>query len=229
MKRAPLILLLFLSGYRTVFGQAFSFPAFKGLFASAADLRTPNWKVKDSAIGDLNRDRRTDMAVVLEYSDTVTEYREDSDVITSRPRILLVLLRDSATRAYRVVVQNNTFLLRGGEGGMDSDPFDSISIRHGILEVDYQFIHGWSSYIFRYRAPSLYLIGAREFGYSNSGYEGWDVNFSTGMTKHEWGGPPSKGESPDHTAWKKMKPRPPLRLQDIKFSDSIAVFPDVSI
>jgi hypothetical protein len=109
--------------------SSFVFPKFETTVRSVDALILPRWSIRDSVSGDLNRDGRKDMALVLEYADTVPEMRADSMENTAHPRILLVLLQDSVTGGYRPVCQNNTFILRTGEGGMIDDPYGSIGIR----------------------------------------------------------------------------------------------------
>jgi hypothetical protein len=211
-----------------VFGQSFSFPTFKGPIKSVNELLLPKWVIKDSTSGDLNGDHKADMALVLEYGDSVEEMRKDSDVNSGKPRVLLVLLWDSAVRAYSVNVQNNTFVLRSGEGGMGGDPYSGIKIQHGVLEIDYQFLREALTYRFRYKQSTFFLIGASDAGASNLKFESWDFNFSTGMAKHEWQYR-SNENAPSHVNWKKMKPRSPIRLGEMRFAYELEIFPNVYI
>jgi hypothetical protein len=202
------------------------FPTFNKPVNFAAELRAPKWSVKDSAIGDLNGDGRPDMAVVLEYADTVTEIRGDSIENTGKPRILLVLLHDANDQGYHVALQNNTFILREGEGGMVSDPYGDISIKNGIFEIEYQYVRSSLTYKFRIGAAGICLIGATDAGVESNKFEEWDVNFSTGKAKHTWQNMP---EGQDHLEWKQMKPRAPIKLMDMKFAWELEIFPDVFI
>jgi hypothetical protein len=192
------------------------------------ELQVPKWSLKDSASGDLNGDHRADMAVVLEYADTVTELRNDSGENTGKPRILLVLFWDAAAQAYNVNVQNNSFILRGGEGGMADDPYDGISIHHGVLEVGYQYVRSYLKYKFRFKSSAIYLIGASYAGAVGDKFENWDFNFSTGRAKHEWGEVFDTNYS-DHVKWLKMKARSPIRLGDMRFAWEMEIFPSVYI
>ncbi len=186
----------------------------------------PKWSIKDSAIGDLNEDGRPDMAVVLEYADTVTEIRNDSIENTGKPRILLVLLHDVNGQGYHVVVQNNTFILREGEGGMVGDPYGEISIKNGIFEIVFQYVRSSLTYKFRMGAAGICLIGATDGGVDANKFEVWDVNFSTGKAKHTW---QDKPEGSQHLEWKQMKPRAPIKLKDMQFAWGLEIFPSVFI
>ncbi|HVU97306.1 MAG TPA: hypothetical protein VHE34_18880 [Puia sp.] len=135
---SPLFYLILFPG--CIFGQSFSFPEFRRPIKSASELFSSKWALKDSAMGDLNGDHRPDMALILEYADTATESRSRDIENTGRPRILMILFWDSVDRSFEVAVQNNTFILREGEGGMAGDPYGGIRIQHRVLEINYEFV-----------------------------------------------------------------------------------------
>jgi hypothetical protein len=206
-------------------GQApFAFPQFGSKVVGVSAFLSARWGLKDSVSGDLNGDGRPDMAVVLEYADTVTELRPDSIENTGKPRILLVLLRDSVGNGYRVAVQNNTFLLRDGEGGMAGDPYAGIGISDGVLEVYFQFLRESLSYKFRYRGRAFCLIGAFDAGGDPHSFESWDYNFSTKKAKHEW-----SHEDEDHVEWRRFTLKAPVLLQEMKKPYMLNVFEDGDI
>jgi hypothetical protein len=168
------------------------------------------------------------MALVLEYADTVTETRPDSMLNTGRPRILVILLRDSNDQTYHIAVQNNAFILRNGEGGMDPEPYGGISIKSDVLEIDYQFVRSSLSYKFRFKAPNFYLIGASDAGVSGESAESWDFNFLTGRARHTWNNM-AKQKGSEHVEWKQIKDRTPIRLKNMKKPYMLQIFPDVYI
>lgn len=221
-----LVCFILIPGY--IFGQSFSFPKFNKPIKSARELLFPKWMLKDSAIGDLSGDHWPDMALVLEYADTVAELRSDSIENTGKPRILLILFWDTKARSYHVAAQNNTFILREGEGGLQPDPYGGISINNGVLEIYYQFVRESLSYKFRFRSPAIYLIGASDGGVSGEKFESWDFNFSTGWAKHEWRDSLNE-KNHEQVEWKKITLRVPIRLKDMKFVYELEIFPSVFI
>jgi hypothetical protein len=206
--------------------QNFVFPTFDKT-SSAGNLAPTGWRVKDSVYGDLNKDGRADLAIVLEYADTVKEIRPDSMENTDHPRILVVLFQDSATGLFRPICQNNTFIIREGEGGMELDPYGSLGISNGILSVGIEFLHERVEYKFRWQKGDIYLIGATQFGFSGVTHdsEGWDFNFSTSKLLHTW----QKGdEGKKNSEWKTFSPRS-IRLGDMRQYGAMEILYDVWI
>ncbi len=112
------------------------------------------------ASGDLNRDGRPDLALVLAPTaeDTVAKGDGDSDGLP--PRRLLVLLA-APGGGYQLAGQSRRAVLCKGCGGQ-YDPFEGLSITNGILSLD-QMGGGsqrWGiTSKFRYQQGSFYLIG----------------------------------------------------------------------
>ena len=111
---------------------------------------------------------------------------------------------------------------------MVPDPYGGISISKGVLEIYYQYVRGSLSYKFRFRSPEIYLIGASDAGVAGEKLESRDFNFSTGRAKHEWRDG-SNEKNPQHVEWKKMAPRIPIRLKDMKYAYELEIFPSVFI
>ena len=219
-----LILLALMS---PVSAQSFVFPTFNKTVKSVSDLIPARWHIKDSVSGDLNKDGRADMAMVLEYADTVREMRPDSMEITDHPRILLVLFRDSATGGYRPFCQNNTFIIREGEGGMLNDPYGYLSIKNNVLTVGVEFLRETAEYKFRWQKGDLYLIGASDYGTTAATGEsdGWEFNFSTSKARHAWR---KAGSAKEQSEWKTFQPRM-IRLRDLRQYGAIEMFEGVLI
>lgn len=224
MKR-NIFLLIFSLLVKLSFAQFFSFPSINKTGDKVSDFIPKNWTIKDSATGDLNSDKLRDAAVVIQYNDTVTENRSGYGTFNgSRPRVLFVLFKSKT--GYALFSQNNTFILRYGEGGMDPEPYDKITIENGILNINYQFVRGGAIYKFRYQSNALYLIGTTNNGVSGDNYEGWDFNFSTRKAKHTTG---KIGEDKDKEEWKDFKLDHLYKLEELTEPFSIEIFPYVFI
>jgi len=203
-----------------VLAQGFVFPKFDKPVSSADGLVLTGWHVKDSVSGDMNGDGRADMAVVLEYADSVREIREDS-VKQDRPRILLILFRDTASDYYRPVCQNNTFILRAEEGWMERDAYDAMTIGNGVLSVDFVYMRVTDTYKFRYQKGDFYLIGATTEQHWANAMDIYDVNLSTGRSEHTWMDPDSHKE---HKEWKVLKGKKGIKLREIHEPSSLDIF-----
>ncbi|RYE51312.1 MAG: hypothetical protein EOP48_18415 [Sphingobacteriales bacterium] len=185
MKQLLFILLLIYSIHLSA--QDFAYPKIPLASQTLTGFIPKNWILKDSAAGDLNGDNCLDIALVIEYKDTIRERRPDGEVNTGSPRVLLVLFKDAKTGQYKLFLQNNTFIIRYGEGGMDPEAYGEVSISKGILEVFISFLRGNASYKFRFQNGDLHLIGGSSGGVSGGRYYGFDANFSTRRAKIEEG------------------------------------------
>ena len=140
------------------FGQTFRFPISKKTGKNISELIPPNWFLKDSCVGDLNNDNIPDLALVIEYKDTIDEIRPDSSTNNGSPRILLVYFKNIRSGNFDQVIQNNTFIYRYGEGGMSREPYGKIDIKNKILIISYLFTRSHADYKFRYQQKDFYLI-----------------------------------------------------------------------
>jgi hypothetical protein len=156
-----------------------------------ADFIPKNYVLPEgnSATGDLNHDRRPDVALVLVPKAEATFQDGDADL---PPRLLLVLLA-APTGGYALTAKSSRFILCKDCGGQYGDPFAGISISKGVLEVLHYGGSSWRWGItskFRYQQNDFYLIGeTRNYGRNDGDCEGLDgpagedfldTNFLTG-------------------------------------------------
>ena len=141
----------------------------------------------DSASGDLNRDGKADIAMVIQHEDSVLSVNGFGDTVLTNPRILLVLFRDKDQKGYTLAEQNNSFILNHDDPIMD-DPFEEIGIKKGVLELRFRLFYSMGSwyvnvaiYKFRYQANSFALIGAEKLSFHRATheFEEYSYNFLT--------------------------------------------------
>ena len=207
------LFLLFLFTIGSARAQEFTYPKLASTGKVLEDFKLTGWFVKDSTSGDLNGDKHPDLAFVLEYRDTIPELRPDESENNGSPRILGVLLRNVQTGSYELLLQNNTFIPRYGEGGMDPEMYGKISISKGVLQVFIELLRGHATYKFRFQNQDLVLIGATTAGVSGGTFYGIDVNFSTGKAKIEEGSVES--EKPG-SRWVTLPKTPLKRLREME-------------
>jgi hypothetical protein len=183
-----LIVVLTLLLARAAFCQAFDYPSFNNSIKTIDEVIPSNWFLKDSATGDLNGDNVADLAAVVEWKDTIEELRPDKTVNLGSPRILLIFFKNFKTGSFDLVLQHNTFIIRYGEGGMDPEAYNKVSIKNKVLDISYVLLRGHAEYKFRYQQGDFYLIGATTGGESGGQIDYWDINFLTKKAKHESGG-----------------------------------------
>ncbi|MDB5253211.1 MAG: hypothetical protein JWP27_2380 [Flaviaesturariibacter sp.] len=179
----PVLALLLLLSCGIAHAQATRFPVLPASGRTVAAFVPKRWFIKDSATGDLNRDGLADKAIVIESRDSINELRPDSTINNGSPRILVVLLKNSSTGRYDKLLQNNTFIVRWGEGGMDPEAYGGTTIEKGVLKTRVSFLRQQLAYTFRYQHGDLYLIGGRSTGVSGGIIDGFDANFSTGRAR----------------------------------------------
>lgn len=161
----------------------FTFPEYKRSVKSIQECIPNGWMVLDSAKGDLNNDKHSDIAVVIQCKDTVEFDNDESHIIpdSCQPRILLLMLYNSATKQYDLVENSETFILCHDNPNM-SDPFQEITIMNGLLNITFEifmYAGSWTMsnhiYKFRYSNKKFVLIGA----------ENSSTHRATGETEHQ--------------------------------------------
>lgn len=119
----------------------------------------PDWKILEKASGDLNKDGLLDAALLLESKDSILMKQcSQCFVLKNKPRILLVALNKNGSE--KVIIQNNTFIALGNQGGMLPYLEPEISIDNGLLTIYYQYIRSNQSYTFEYTNHRMMIVKA---------------------------------------------------------------------
>ncbi|RYY99552.1 MAG: hypothetical protein EOO11_04540 [Chitinophagaceae bacterium] len=113
------------------------------------------WTLQQSTEGDLNGDGLRDLALVLQYRDTVLERWPGGFEWEGRPRVLRLLFRSGA--GYRMAFQHNYILGRAGTGKQGGDPLGKLAVARGELELRGPM---GGAYYFRYINDDFYLVRA---------------------------------------------------------------------
>lgn len=152
--------------------QSFKHPAVPIQGKNIRSLTPSQWKVIDSVKGDLNNDRAEDLALIFEFYAAVKENRAYGDNTTElitevqKPRILAIYFKSG--KNYKLVTQNNNFILRAEEGGAMGDPIRPMEIRDRQLQLAFEGGAGWRwklNYNFRYQNNEWVLISAGNCAY----------------------------------------------------------------
>lgn len=188
MKHLLTLLLLLSIGFAS--GQNFQYPKVIKEGKTSSDFIPDGWMLRDSVSGDLNKDKHKDMVIVLQHKDSITLISQDgsfADTVRTQPRILLILFRDTMNNKFVLIEQSNSFILNHDNPMMD-DPYQSVKISKGILEIDFQLFYNMGSWIttttsykFRYQNNDFELIGADNnmFNRASMNYEDYSYNFLT--------------------------------------------------
>ncbi len=147
------------------------YPKIKRSGSSVNSFVTRNWKIIGKAFGDLNRDRKSDAVLVLRGNFAKFRNKNDEgmlgrDIFDTNPQILVILFRNKSGKGYRLVEQNNRFIIQA-DGPTMSEPFQKVSIKRNVIKFDFENWYNagsWSafyvSYKFRYQNGKFMLIGA---------------------------------------------------------------------
>jgi hypothetical protein len=175
--RIGLITLLLFCGYATTYAQSFKYPVLIPQGKTIKSLIPAQWKVIDSVYGDLNNDKVEDLALIYEFYAAVKENRAYGDNTTEliteiqRPRMLAVYFKSG--RNYKLVTQNNNFILRSEEGGSMGDPLRPLVIADNVLNLAFEGGANWRwklNYSFKYQDKDWQLTKASNYSYhSGSG------------------------------------------------------------
>lgn len=145
-----------------------------------------DWKIIDSISGDLNNDGIKDLALILEFYRPVKENRaygdSETEIVTEvqKPRILAIFFRRSALGNYKLVTQNNNFILRSEEGGVMGDPLKRIGIDNNKLTLSFEGGGNWRwklNYSFKYKDKDWYLEQANNYAYNEESGEMTDRQY----------------------------------------------------
>lgn len=114
---------------------------------SEEDFIPEHWRLIKAARGDMNGDLIPDMALAIEYEDTITHFRPDGLLSRGRPTTLLVAIQERSGDL-KMVVRNNDFLLRSDEMPLAPPGLDLAITSTGDLLINYQFTRGKAWYTF---------------------------------------------------------------------------------
>jgi len=185
------------------------------------------WKMETKALGDLNGDGVTDVAMVVRGNDRALVLANEglgANRLDTNPRMLVVGFGRKGG-GYRIVVQNATLIPRHVDPVVD-DPFDSVtggglSIHGRSLRVQLGFFMsagGWGmfnvTHTFRWQNDRLELIGYdRNDTQRNTGEtRSVSINYSTGKVKIATG----NIEDDDQTVtWKTLPDRRRLSIDEV--------------
>lgn len=197
----------------------------------------PNgWKILSSSEGDLNKDNRADITMIIEkLKPDVLIKDDDGKAIHNNPRKLLVFLKHQT--GYQLATENKTIPVAEEKNSCLEDPLaetDGVKINKGILTLELSYFMscgGWEwprhAYTFKWQNNDFQLI---EFDYNsfyrNSGeMTNKSYNFSTSKLKEIIGDNMFEGGIPK-TKWSTFKAKQAFTLTNINFDNFYNQFND---
>lgn len=171
------------------FGQNAVSPKLPATGHTVANFIPPRYGIlaHSRTSGDLNRDGRADLALVLRPLEEDTTTHPDDDL----PARLLLVLFGTPT-GYSLADQTDRAVLCKSCGGMYGDPFQGLTIEKGTLSIAHYGGSNWRWRInskFRYQQNGFYLIGeTKDYGRNDGdcpgldGPSGWDYRDTNLLT-----------------------------------------------
>lgn len=204
---------------------------------SVKDFVPKEWKIYEQVEGDLNKDKKADIVLIIENTNTDNTYFNDgmgSSEINLNPRYLLVLLKTD--KGYELKELNKTFIPTEGseETPCLADPMmdGGLEIKNGLLllSLNYWMSCGsWftstNTYTFRYQKNEFELIGfdSQEFHRASGEMSATSINFSTKKISTTTGGnmfgedqDGNEIKSEEKTEWNSFKLDKLKNLKDLK-------------
>jgi len=135
---------------------------FPNTINSVSELKNLGWEILDIQKGDLNKDKRKDLVVVLEQETDISGYKD-------KKRIMLVYFKTSDNK-FKKSVENKKIILCAKCGGIKGDPYGGVRIDRGSLVITNA---GGSRYLweynhrYRHQNGDWYLIGLTESSQDN--------------------------------------------------------------
>ncbi len=221
-----LLFLSFLIISANVVGQSFSYPEIPKEAKTLQDFIPSDWKVIDSAKGDLNHNNLIEYALIMQYKDSITIVHEEEGQLKkfkTRPNILVIIFQYVDSDKFVLIEQNNHFTTQQMENNF-SFPFTSMKINDGVFTIDFTIFYGPAahrmiSYIFRCQSKKFVLIGADSdyFNVATREYEKESFNFLPGKWSSETGnGDSGTGKITWHTLpSKKLRPLSAFREPEV--------------
>lgn len=196
------------------------------------------WKILAQAEGDLNKDKKSDVVLIIEDTNPENIYKNESlgnPELNLNPRYLLILFKTE--KGYKLQEINKTFL--PSESDIESpclaDPLmdGGIEIKNGalLLSINYwmscgSWYTGTDIYTFRYQKNEFELIGfdSSEFHRASGEMNATSINFSTKKMSITSGGnmfgedvDGNEMDSEEKTEWKTFKLDKLQNLKTLKF------------
>lgn len=191
------------------------------------------WKKIAQATGDLNKDGKADIALIIQNTDPKNIIKNDSlggETLNFNPRHLLVLLNTG--KSYQQVILNKNIPRENDEDASCLvDPLEDgeLSITKGklnIVLVYWMSCGGWSrtteTYQFRWQNQQFELIGfdSDEFHRATGDQTRQSFNFLTSKRKIITGlNEFSEVAVQPKVNWKNLSKKPLYQLKDFKFSE----------
>ncbi|MEM9722756.1 MAG: hypothetical protein AAGA10_26050 [Bacteroidota bacterium] len=207
----------------SVSAQRYKYPKFPPSSIDLDGFIPKGYLLVESQQADLNQDGIEDWVWVAEYEKYVSEAVDLMGIepeTLSKPRILGIAF-GRLDGAYQLALQNNTFVLRRGEGGMGKDPLKDLTV-HPDQTIEVHFLRTFpnteweATYIWQFQDQVFRLIRAETVEYDRMHGDKRNIqyDFVTGKIRTSYGNALARRRRPNIT-WIKLKKPVDITLKTI--------------
>lgn len=189
------------------------------------DIIPNNWKLLDSATGDLNQDGIADLVFAIQKTDQNNIELNDrlgTDTVDLNPRMLAIYFGTKSGDFKKKLVSEHFIILRDSPT-MD-EPFEGFNIsKKGVLDINFRFwfsAGSWSmsnhTYRFRFQNNEFTLIGydSNEVHRASGETTDYSINFLTNKMKITKGN--ISKDNPESIEWKEFNLKKLFTIKSIK-------------
>lgn len=213
-----------------------TYPALPKDGANAEAFVPKGWKLEKQQVGDLNKDGRDDLLLLLRMDDPKNIVKNEGlgqNPFDTNPRILAVAFNDGAGKSFTLGLENHTLIARTEDPVMDDPVGESggVAIERGTLKVDlYSFASagswsaGTTTFRLRHGRRGFELIGYDSTSTQrNTGeVEEISINYLTGKVQISTG---TIEDDKLKEKWRKLPKKKLLLIEEI--GDGLAFDPGI--
>lgn len=167
------------------------FPKVPKTASKPEEFAPKDWKIETVAQGDLNGDKRADVALTLTNGEN--GYDDKSQKSTFITRVLVLAFRGADGKLTRSAVSADA-VYDGDEGGVMGDPFQELKVENGVVVINHYggSRNRWGyTHIYRWQQDKWMLIGETDSSMDTLDLDfedSTDINLSTGLVNATFSG-----------------------------------------
>jgi hypothetical protein len=203
-----------------------AYPALPKRGLSAQDFVPKGWKLETQTAGDLDKDGKNDLLLLLRMDDAknvIKNERLGRDPFDTNPRILAVAFGSGMGKPYRLMLENHTLIARSSDPVLDDVLAETggIAIERGTLNIALHLFSsagswtmGTTTYSFRHGKNGFELIGfdRSTIDRGDGSLQDISINYLTHKVKIGTG---TIEDDEVKVEWRTLPKKPLLKIEEI--------------